>query len=234
MLNRFIFRSTYFENISIYAQDGFIRAKNNPPTQLGHRISYSEIVSRRGETYTTPNNHTINDYVPFYFSPIQAMSYTIAQENVDLIDTQGLTLRKACFDDLAFVVARVDKVINKYPNTHYVSDNACNSSALVRFGQGINDLNSLVNWHVFDEDPLIAATPEIGYNGACKYFFDHDNELHSHRKSQRMAEFLVQDKFDFGLLECIIVFNEHSKKTIEQSPDFSKYSIPIYIKSKYF
>ena len=132
------------------------------------------------------------------------------------------------------MVARVDKAISKYPNTHYVSDNACNSSALVRFGQGINDLNSLVNWKVFDETPLIAITPEIGYNGACQYFLDRDNERHSHRKSQRMAEFLVQDKFDFDLLECIIVFNEHSKKTIEQSPDFSKYSIPIYIKSKYF
>ncbi|MCE1175570.1 MAG: DUF4433 domain-containing protein [Burkholderiales bacterium] len=229
---RFIFRSTYFENIAVYAQDRCIRSKNCPPTQIGHRISYSGIVSRRGDIYTTPDDNSVNDFVPFYFSPVQAMSYTISQGNVDLKSPHGEILRKARLDDLAIMVAPVNVVIERYSETHFISDSACNSSALVNFGRGKEDLNTLINWEVFDDPPYIANIPEIGYEGVCKYFNDRDEAKYSHRKSQRMAEFLVKDQFDFELIGCIIVFNDDAKQKVESL--LHSYQIPVYKKDKYF
>lgn len=235
MAERFIFRSTYWENLEAYMRDGNIRSKEHQHPQLGYQISYQDIVNRRGESYFAPCGNSINCFVPFYYSPVQAMSYAIYRGNVELLNRQSETVRYANMDDLAFMVAKAERAIERYPDSHYVTSRACNSALTPEFGRGLDALEGLVSWGVFDEPPFIADIPEIGYGGVCKYFKDLDEpEYRRNRKSKRMAEFLVQNEFDFNLIECIVVFNSDVKSAIETWEVFRRYSIPVLLKPKYY
>ncbi len=53
-----------------------------------------------------PCGGVVNDYVPFYFSPITAFTYAIYFGNVSLTAPDGTPLGKATEDDRVFLVAR--------------------------------------------------------------------------------------------------------------------------------
>ena len=52
---RFLFRMTDYRNLQRYLADEALYAKNHPKVQPGFRISYDEIVARRGTAmFTAP------------------------------------------------------------------------------------------------------------------------------------------------------------------------------------
>lgn len=107
MPDRFVFRQIYYADLATFLADGEIRAKNHAIGQRCHQTSYQQIVDRRGTTvFRMPSGGVVNDYVPFYFSPITSFAFTIHKRNVPLISPTGQDLGKANGDERIFFVAR--------------------------------------------------------------------------------------------------------------------------------
>lgn len=230
MPKRLIFRMTYIDNLEIYFRDQEIQAKNVRPIQPAHQISYAEINERRGDTYRTPNGEPINDYVPFYFSPSTAMAYSIHKENVSLIDPAGNNLGAANMDDIAFIICDPQKISDDNLDYWYTNI-ACNSGVPPIYKDDIIELESHINWSLFDDTPKMAIVTEIGYEGVCKYCSDSELKPEWHnRKQQRMAEFLIKDKFPMELAECIILKHDTKKLAVQEWIANASLDIPVFIK----
>lgn len=232
MVARFAFRQFHYTDIVTILADGEIRSKNHLPIQACHQTSYSNLVSLRGTSaFTLPGGGVVNDYVPFYFSPITAFSFTINRGNVDVISPTGVNVGKSNASQRAFVVFAVDRLAAAGLYLCY-SDVALNSLAPIP--TVIDDLGQLsthVAWTVFDESPLSGAIPEIGYKGACLWFHNRPTPVHHQiRSSQRMAELLVRTSVPISLAECIIVENEHAAAQIGAAIAASLYEMPVYVK----
>jgi hypothetical protein len=98
-----------------------------------------------------------------------------------------------------------------------------------------NQLETHVNWHLFDENSITASIPEIGYNGVCRFFGDKATPAkYQNRKHQRMAEFLVHDSLSLHQVSCIVTPNSAKKDLIQTQMDASAWDIPVYAKSGCF
>lgn len=168
----------------------------------------------------------MNDFVPFYFSPLTKMAYTIHIGNVRLVNPFGQDLRIAEMQDLVFLVCDVEKIADQ--NLHFwFSDVACNTlSQIPNYNNELNAIDKHVDWTVFDDNPMKAAIPEIGYRGVCRW--QHDTDAHPNRASKRMAEFLVKDFLPLGVIECIVTKREEIKQQLENWLATSDHNIPVY------
>ena len=232
MPDRFIFRQVYYKDISMFAADGELRSKNHENRQKCHQTSYPEIVERRGTTdFPMPGCTVVNDYVPFYFSPITAFTYTIHCGNVELKTFESDCLGTATQKERAFFVARADKAMALKTPT-YFSNVALNSLASdIILESDPKKLKDVVNWSLFDEEPLTAKIPEIGYEGVCAWFHDRATPIeHQNRKRQRMAEFLVRDAVPLDLFECIVVNNKDIGTAVEEMLDEHGVDLPVLVK----
>jgi hypothetical protein len=173
-----------------------------------------------------PNGCVVNEFVPFYFSPITSFTFTIYKGNVPRVSPEGQNLGQACEDDRIFFVARPEAFSRSGLFTCF-SDFALNSNApLPTIKTGLNHLKTHVHWEVFDEGQRKADIPEIGYQGVCKYF--HNLPSHMTRSSKRMAEFLVHGAVPLDLIECIVAKTDTMRDDLKIIMDASAWSIPIY------
>lgn len=229
---RFIFRQVHYSDLPTFLTDGEIRAKNHATPQRCHQVSYQDIVNRRGTNeFNVPNGGVVNDYVPFYFSPITAFTYTISRENVPLVSPDGAYLRQACEDDRIFMVASLEAFRGSGLFTCF-SDYALNSRAPMPTVETDFDLlEGHVHWDVFDESPLTAKIPEIGYQGVCSYFLNKASPPERMtRREKRMAEFLVHEAVPLDKFACIIAKTDTMKDTLETMMAASAWDIPVYSK----
>lgn len=230
--NRFVFRQVHFEDLPTFLADGEIRAKNHLAPQSCHQTSYQEIVNRRGtDEFQMPNGSVVNDYVPFYFSPITSFTFTIYKENVPLVSPQGANLRQACEDDRIFLISSPQMLAGSGLFTCF-SDYALNSRApMPTIETDINNLEDHVHWEVFDDDPMVASIPEVGYAGVCRYFKSLDRPVaRMNRSSKRMAEFLVHDAVPLDKIMCIVVKTDAMRATLGGMMAASTWDIPILTK----
>lgn len=229
---RFIFRQFFCGDLPRFLEDGEIRAKNHDHPQACHQTSYQAIVNRRGSNeFEVPGGGVVNDFVPFYFSPITSFTFTIHQENVPLISPEGVSLGMAKDDDRLFVVFSVDD-IGKSDLDFCFSDYALNSQApLPSIETDLTKLEGHVHWNVFDETPLVAAIPEIGYGGVCRWFHNMASPSARRLRSQkRMAEFLVRNAVPLNLICCFVAKSESIGDKVAAMMDASDWNIPIYVK----
>ncbi|MBS1026844.1 DUF4433 domain-containing protein [Gluconobacter albidus] len=227
--NRFIFRQVHFEDLPTFLADGEVRAKRHPFPQLCHQASYQEIVNRRGtDEFILPNGCVVNDFVPFYFSPITSFTFTIYKENVPLISPQGVYLRQACEDDRVFLVSSPQNFVNSGLFTCF-SDYALNSKApMPTIETDLAKLEDHVHWRVFDECPMVAAISDIGYAGVCKWYHNMATPPERMtRSAKRMAEFLVYGAVPLGKILCIVVKTDDMRATLEDMMAVSGWNIPI-------
>ncbi|MCO6406898.1 DUF4433 domain-containing protein [Hoeflea alexandrii] len=232
MPKRFIFRQVYHEDLATFLADGEIRAKRYQPIQRCHQTSYQEIVDRRGTNeFQMPNGGVVNDFVPFYFSPITSFTYTIFRKNVPLVSPDGEHLRQACEDERIFLVSSPEMFRGSDLFTCF-SDFALNSKApLPTVETDLDKLEAHVHWDVFDENPQIAAIPEIGYAGVCQWFQNMASPANRMtRSSKRMAEFLVHQTVPLDKVLCIIAKTDAMKDTVSAMMAASAWNIPIYKK----
>ena len=95
----------------------------------------------------------------------------------------------------------------------------------------LSRLENHVHWDVFDEVPLAAKIPEVGYGGVCKYFMNAATPPARQTRSQkRMAEFLVRDAVPLGLIDCIIAKTDQVADMLRQMMHASAWNIPIHVK----
>lgn len=235
MKHRFVFRMCYFSNLETYLADGRLYAKNHDLVQKGHRISFDEIVLRRGSAaFTTPCGSNVNDFVPFYFSPKTKMALSIDFGNVDLRAPDGQNLGTASLEDVAYIVARTD-VLFEAPNAIWFTDIACNSGIPPVYANGADMLENHVDWELFDEVPIAAKIPEIGYEGVCSWQHDRDApSRYQQRSAKRMAEFLVKDYLDMADISCIVLKTSKHVREVQAWVDASEFNTPIHVKPSCF
>jgi len=232
MPNRLLFRMTYYLNLQVYLEDKYLFAKNHPNVQECYRVSYEEIVARRGQMqFTTPCGSNLNDFVPFYFSPITKMAYSIYAGNVPLRSPDGENLGPANLDDLAYLVVSPNTLFYSGRKCWY-TDIACNSAIPPNYEDRLDGLEQHVSWQLFDEMPRKALVPEIGYEGVCRWQHDRDEPVqHQQRSKKRMAEFMVRDYLSMLELECIILKSEAHRQLVATWVNDSGMNIPVLANS---
>lgn len=232
MPNRFIFRQVHFEDLPTFLADGEIRAKNHQDSQRCHQTSYQDIVNRRGtDEFEMPKGCVVNDFVPFYFSPITSFTYTIYMQNVPLVSPAGVELRQACEDDRIFLISSPQAFDNSDFFTCF-SDYALNSRApMPTIETDPAKLEDHVHWNVFDEAPMVAAISDIGYAGVCKWYHNMATPPERMtRSAKRMAEFLVHGAVPLDKIMCIVVKTDAMRATLESMMAASAWNIPILTK----
>lgn len=231
MPRRLLFRMTYFRNLKIYLNDRFIFSKNNAQVQRGYRVSYEDIVARRGTPqFVTPCGSNVNDFVPFYFSPITKMAYSIHMRNVPLRDLDGEVIEPANPEDIAYLVVDPN-VLFQSERVCWYTDIACNSAIPPKYCKDPNELENHVSWKLFDDLPLVAQIPEIGYQGVCKWQQDRDEPVeHQQRSKRRMAEFLVKEHLRMDEVLCIVLKNSLHEQAVKTWVSDSGMNIPVLVK----
>lgn len=236
MANRFVFRQVDYRDIRVFLRDGEIRAARHPEPQACHQTSYQNLVDRRGTgMFRMPCGGVVNDYVAFYFSPYTSFAYAIHRGSVSVVDPRGVSLGASRLQDRVFIVCSVSDLSKSGLNCCF-SDYALNSNA--HFPNVISDLSLIehhVHWDVFDEEPIKACIPEVGYAGVCGYFNSRATpQKYQLRKEKRMAEFLVRGAVPLSLVSCIITPDDAKKVLLQREMDASNWNIPIYTKAGCF
>lgn len=179
-----------------------------------------------------PCGGVVNDYVPFYFSPITAFCYTIHRGNVHLRSPDGQILGVARQEDRSFIVYKAADLLNNNDLTTYFSNTSLNNKSIdIVFGNSFDDIHNVVSWNLFDDQPLTAQINEIGYEGCCRFFKNSANpERYQDRSQRRMAEFLVRDAVPLSLACCIVSPHDDSKQSVENILSDHQIDIPVYVK----
>lgn len=236
MPERFIFRQVDYRDIATFLNDGEIRAHNHQYMQRCHQTSDPNINRRRGNPiYNMPNDYVVHDYVAFYFSPFTSFTCSIHRGGVEVYDPNGLHLEKSQLENRVFIVCKISAIFDVEIHCCF-SNLALNSLASIpEIIEDQNQLETHVNWHLFDENWITASIPEIGYNGVCKFFGDMATPVkYQNRKHQRMAEFLVHNSLSLDQVSCIVTPNDAKKDLIQTQMDASAWNIPVHTKSGCF
>lgn len=218
-----IFRMTHIKNIDTFLADGFLYAPNFQ-NQSQYSVSYDQINQFRGRIHL-PNGRNLHDYVPFYFSPLTPMAYTISQGNLSLMDPNNTNLGRVTNDDIVFIGLNIDNVY-RHGYLYQVSNTACNNFAFAVFDT-IHQAN--INWNLFNQDPYKASIPNVGYDGACQYFQDRDSEPYQNRRAVRGAEFLIADQVNVNHIDFLVVKNDTICTALRQKLANYSLQIPVYV-----
>jgi len=229
---RFVFRQVDYRDVGTFLADGEIRAKNHPNPQRCHQTSYQAIVNRRGTSqFPMPCGGVVNDYVPFYFSPLTSFTYTIHRGNVPLKAPDGTDMGIASDGERAFIICRIDSLKGCGLDICY-SDFPLNSNVPIpTVIEDLDELEQHVYWDVFEDAPKTGRIPEIGYEGVCKYFKNvEEPPKWQYRSQKRMAEFLVKKALPLEFVCCIVAKTPEMQDKLQEMTDASTWEIPILLK----
>lgn len=206
MQGRFAFRQIDIRDLEMFLKDGEIRAKDHKNKQVCHQTSYDNLVGLRSTpAFNLPFGGVVNDYVAFYFSPLTGFTHTIHNGNVNVISPSGACLGKSRKEDRAFVVFGVPELFASGLNCCF-SDAALNSQNKGATVSSVkSDLATHVEWKHFDDAPMVAQIPEIGYKGVCQYFGASVEAGREQRPQKRMAELLVQASVPMAMAKAIVL-----------------------------
>lgn len=202
---RFAFRQVDYRDIDMFLADGEVRSKNHPSAQACHQTSYANLVGLRATpVFQLPHGGVVNDYVAFYFSPFTSFTCTIHRHNVNVVSPTGANLGPSRAEDRAFLVVNIDDVYAAGLPVCF-SNYALNTQApLPTVMANQCDLATHVMWPLFDDHPMTAEIPEIGYRGVCRFFNDTPDRRYQARSKARMAEFLIFGAVPMNLVTCIV------------------------------
>lgn len=229
MPERFVFRQVDYRDIATFLADGEIRAKNHAAPQACYQTSYQNLVDRRGtDMFQVPGGGVVNDYVAFYFSPLTSFTCSIHRGGVNVLDPDGNFVSLSRRDDRVFIVCKISDLFNSGMQCCY-SDFALNSNApLPTVVADPNQLETHVQWSVFDDPPMTANIPEIGYAGVCQYFNSRGSPpRYQLRRQQRMAEFLAHTSVPLSQVACIVTPTDGMNSHLQTMMAASPWGIPV-------
>lgn len=228
MPKRYLFRMTYYKNLEAFLANGAEFAKDNPAGEPRYRISFEEIVARRGTIFRVPSGGSVNEFVPFYFSPSTKMAYSIHKKNVPLRDPDGQNLGSASMNDVAYMVVDPE-VLFRSGRECWFTDQACNSAITPVYENDPGNLSQHIAWSLFDEHPRMAKIPELRYDGVCQYQHDRDTLDYQQRSKKRMAEFLVKDCLRMKELSAILLKTDVHRAQVEAWIQRAALNIPVIV-----
>ncbi|MDG6777278.1 DarT ssDNA thymidine ADP-ribosyltransferase family protein [Thiomicrorhabdus sp. zzn3] len=214
---------THINNLDTFLADGFLYAPNYM-NQPQYSVSYAQINQFRGNM-TLGNGRALHDYVPFYFSPLTPMAFTISQGNLSLIAPNNTNMGRVTNNDIVFIGLNLENVY-RHGYQYQVSNSACNNFAFATYDT-VQQAN--INWNLFNEDPYKASIHNEGYDGACRYFHDRDSAPYQNRRAVRGAEFLIADRVDMNHIDFFIVKNDTIGATLRQKLANYGLQIPVYV-----
>ena len=134
---------------------------------------------------------------------------------------------------MALIVAKVDEVAAALP--YKFTDAACNTAVPPNIYDDVRDLENVVKWDLFDDGSIKGAIPEIGYSGSTKYCSDSDKDPRYHnRKKDRMAEFMIFERFPMSFCTAIITKTPVHAANISNAVRSNRLPIPVFCKPDCF
>ena len=199
---------THVDNLVSIVNDGYLWCDANRVRIYGNTsIGMTKIKKRRLEELTLssyPELH-VGDCVPFYFCPRSVMLFTFYRGNHNEIDYRG----------------------GQEPIIHLVAD-----------------MHRTVCWA--EENGLKWVFTSS--NAGSYYFDDYTNEddldkinwdavrAHDWRecREEKQAEFLIENKFPWNLIECIGVYSETQLRQVNAALNKSDYRPPVEVKRNWY
>jgi hypothetical protein len=160
-----LFHFTHIDNVPTIATEGLFCdceavSRSLPKTDVGQQDIKAQ--RRRRRVPVWPGG-VVTDYVPFYFAARSPMLYKIDKGEVPTYDGGQ--------DGVVYLVTDVHTIVEQPSQFVFTDRNAVSDYA--RFADGIDLLNSFVDWSIMD----------------ARYRYNTPTE--PDRRSRRMAEFLV-------------------------------------------
>lgn len=191
---RYLHYMIHIDNASSIFKYGVLSYNKVLQLGLNHRDISDTIVQDRRAVRTLPNNKTIHDYVPLYFSTQTPMQYVVTH--------QASTRRREHVleeDDLIFIDIEPSKIF-KLNGIMFSDGNAASSKT--KFYTTLDELDKL-NWDVLKGSGDYHTTGGKCYNSEWKRI--------------RSSEVLVPDCISPELVACIVLRSKDSATRLYNS-----------------
>jgi hypothetical protein len=204
----YLYHITHYSNIPKIIDAGGLMAKNVLSNHCSDyvNIAHASIQDTRASTQVplAPGG-TLHDYVPFYFCYRSPMLYAIYNGKVAGYDSGQ--------DHVVYFVTDTDCLCKS--GARYVFTDG---HAIMFYSQYFNNIKDLskLNWNYIQS----------------RYWFD--NEDYPDRKRQKQAEFLVYEKVDWNVIQCIVTINNEIKEKISNSIATCTHKPEILIKKDWY
>jgi hypothetical protein len=202
-----VYRIIHFNNLeSILIEKGLwcsnhMIKESKDYTQIGNQ----NLTRQRSEVSVPNTNHSLNDYVPFYFGTKSHMLYQIHTGYVETY-TGGQ-------EAIIYLVTNIDTI--RKSNLKFCFTDMHAKKAVARFHSDIQSL------HVLDWEAIRSND------------FKHRDEDPG-RSTRRQAEFLVHEFVPIETILGIAVFSDRWKTDCEQLLDRHNVQIPVKIMTKWY
>lgn len=160
-----LYHFTHVDNLPSIANDGLCSDSAVEDSDLLEVDVGNQDVKARRRRMEVPvgPGGVVADYVPFYFAPRSPMLFAIHKG--------GVPTYRGGQEGLVYLVARVGTIVDR--ELEYVLTDRNAAEALTAFSDRIDDLEEFVDWPLMGERMW------------------HNTQEDPHRRSRRMAEFLV-------------------------------------------
>ena len=204
--NAFIWRIVRLSDMGWLLEDG-LDCKNSIPAHRNYQsMGSNSLIDRRGETYVDIGNQgSLNDYVPFYFTPFSIMMLNIHTGYGDIpqIDNSDIVILVASLHDL--VANNIDFV---FTDRH----------AYVEYANFRTDLQ-----YLRDIDWTILQNRDFSYS-------PNDPD----KKVRYQAEALIYKNLPIAYLKAIVCYNETAKAEIESHLNRFGISANVHVSPKLY
>lgn len=204
--NAYIWRIVRLSDMGWLLEDG-LDCKNSIPAHRNYQsMGNNSLIDRRGETYVHIGNQgSLNDYVPFYFTPFSIMMLNIHTGYGDIpqIDNSDIVILVASLHDL---------------RTHDINFVFTDRHAYVEYAKFYTDLQ-----HLQDIDWTLLQNRDFSYS--CD---DPD------KKVRYQAEALIYRNLPIAYLKAIVCYNETAQAEVESHLNRLSISANVYVSPKLY
>lgn len=196
-----LYRIVHIDNLEYLLTHGMFYKDHVSADKNYINIGDSSLMQQRSEYAVgiNPPNGLLGEYVPFYFGPLSPMLFNIKT------GYRGITQRSQ--QDIVYICCDVMSVISNCESWCFTDGHAKN--AITTFYNNTEDLKNVD----------IALAYE-------RYWSNNDQDFDRMRKKQ--AEFLVKYQVPVECVSNIVVYNEPSKKRVEEIISRLKRNIKIH------
>lgn len=202
-----IYRIVHIDNVEYLLTHGMFTRHHAQADPNYTNIGDKLLISQR-DTHPVsinPPNGVLGEYIPFYFGPLSPMLLNIKTGH------RGIT--KISQSKIIYIVCQLDDVLAECNEWCFTNGHA--RDRLTNFYNDVADLDE-VYWDVVS---LRYWKPIVG-------FMD--------RQSRKEAEFLIKNHVPINCVYSIVVYDQQSKTTVEETVNRLGLTIPVVVDTSYY